>query len=830
MSEQDRIDKLEQQVRELTERLSKLENPEPKQAYVVPSFMMSAPEPPPIIVPEPAEPPPASTIITAREDDAFLLKPAPKPTSAEPATPVHRVHPAASTPINPAYPNQPTYPSQPEPDEIEYKFGINALLRGGAAVVLCALLFLVPVLISRGLITPTVQFGGEIAICLAFIAVGIWKRDEREDFGQLMVALGTAGMFASFVGGHVHKKLFDSNMLVGLFMTLSLLTLVYSNWRSSKSFLVMGMTGGLAAAMLPLNEQRYDVNLPLHFLILVPAIWITIRNRWADAAAAIWVVSTLALLPSLTSNLDQSYRIGAVYLNCALCLVGYAATLRNNKQYLVAAVIPVILLVSGGIAVGVDSGQKGTWHAIVLALIGLALAFVFRKDSVAKNALLLGSLLVFSLLTPLGLTQPQAAIWYGVESLILLAFAVRTRHLVFFCVGILTWVLSMAAYLVNPVAQEQQFARLGQAADLGFLVLSAASMILLLIYALKNLEKDFQEISLASVSAILAWIFLRILHVIIVPTGALTKWDTSLLALSIGAVVLALICMQKPRPGLIFTALGYSLATGIIAVPRQSFETVWVTILGLWGAGISLGLWLRAYSTKDEGLRFVVPFCAGTAISIYLIAFSRLVGARTDLGVPTLELVSVTGVAVIWTLIASKSRTPVTRTLAYLATALASGFNIPSGKTLGTALTVVTLVLIWVLYATRNRQSARPDIAYYTVIWGWILVHFLSVSEPVRNALGLSDVSTVTVGWTLYAVALIAVGFWKEDRFLRYGSLFIFCVTVFKVFMIDLAALDSLIRVGVLMLLGMGMLAGGYRYLIWKRQSERAPQARLEEA
>jgi hypothetical protein len=807
MSEQDRIAKLELQVQALTERLEKLEAPV-KPAYVVPGFVVSPPPPPPVIKPV-AEPTPIRAQPGHQEDTLILSQP------------TRAVHPSAgSVPPKPA-----------TPDDLEYKFGINALLRGGAVVFLCAVLFLVPVLISRGLITPTVQFFGEVAICLGFIGVGIWKREEREDFGQLMVALGTAGMFASFVGGHLHKKLFDSTTLVALFMGLSLLTLVYSHWRSSKSFLAMGMLGGLAAAMLPLNEQRFDLNVPLHFMILLPAMWLTIRNRWPDAAISIWVISTLALFPSLSSSLDQSWRIGAVYLNCAVCLFGYVSTHKENKADEHLALVPMMLLISGGIAVAVDAGQKGTWHAVALTGIGLALAAFFRKEKVALAALLVGSLLVFTLLTPLGLTQPQAAIWYGVESLILMAAALKFRFIALYATGILTWFLSLIAYLVNPVAQEQQFARLGQAADLGFLALSAASTSLFLIYSLKNLIKPVaQEYAIASSSAILAWLFLRMMHVIILPTGApMTRWDISLVALSVGAMVLTLLNLKSPRIGLSLTALGYSLAAGIVALPRTSTDTVWVTITGLWAGAISLLLLTGSLKTKDADLSFFLRLCIGAILSVYLVSFGRLVGAKSAYGVHSLELISMAAVSVIWVLLAARTRSDVYRVLAFLALALSSAFNVATGTPLSIGLAAVNFVMLWVLFSAFSGKEERDSmLSYVCTGWGWVLVHFIIVSEPVREALGLRAVSAATIGWTLYAIGLIAVGFWKSERYLRYGSLFIFCITVFKVFLIDLSELDSLIRVGVLMLLGMGMLAGGYRYLVWKRASERPTQAPVE--
>ncbi|MCE9558782.1 MAG: DUF2339 domain-containing protein, partial [Armatimonadetes bacterium] len=82
---------------------------------------------------------------------------------------------------------------------------------------------------------------------------------------------------------------------------------------------------------------------------------------------------------------------------------------------------------------------------------------------------------------------------------------------------------------------------------------------------------------------------------------------------------------------------------------------------------------------------------------------------------------------------------------------------------------------------------------------------------------GLKPVAAFTVSWVILAVILIVAGFKFDRRFLRYGSLVIFATTVGKVFLVDLAELDSFVRVLMLMLLGFGMVGGGYWYILWRR-------------
>ena len=87
----------------------------------------------------------------------------------------------------------------------------------------------------------------------------------------------------------------------------------------------------------------------------------------------------------------------------------------------------------------------------------------------------------------------------------------------------------------------------------------------------------------------------------------------------------------------------------------------------------------------------------------------------------------------------------------------------------------------------------------------------------MRPWIGMNNVAAYTVSWVIFAVFLITVGFKLDRRYLRYWAIAVFAVTVGKVFLVDLSALDSVIRVAMLTLLGLGMMGAGYWYILWKR-------------
>jgi uncharacterized membrane protein len=55
-----------------------------------------------------------------------------------------------------------------------------------------------------------------------------------------------------------------------------------------------------------------------------------------------------------------------------------------------------------------------------------------------------------------------------------------------------------------------------------------------------------------------------------------------------------------------------------------------------------------------------------------------------------------------------------------------------------------------------------------------------------------------TVGWALFALALLGVGIWRSARAARYAALALLSVTLLKLFFHDLAQLGQLYRVGAL--------------------------------
>ena len=66
----------------------------------------------------------------------------------------------------------------------------------------------------------------------------------------------------------------------------------------------------------------------------------------------------------------------------------------------------------------------------------------------------------------------------------------------------------------------------------------------------------------------------------------------------------------------------------------------------------------------------------------------------------------------------------------------------------------------------------------------------------------------LSVLWTLYAAATLAWGFVRRSVALRYAALFLFGLTIVKVFFVDLASVKTAYRMLSLLILGVVLLLG----------------------
>lgn len=408
---------------------------------------------PPIQYPSRAEPPQTPSVVYASPDAA-------------------QSRPAAAQPLSPP-PGGPPTPHTADAAEIEYNLGAKVLPWAGAIIMLVAIGFFVSVGIQQGWFTPTLQFASAMIVSWVFIGVGFWKREEREEFGKLLIGIGSCGVYLTLAAGHLfmEPKLYEGEQLVAMFLAWSLVNLAYSYIASSRAFLTIGLLGGLAAALMPLDKGNYTLNVALHFAIILPAFAIAAKNRWSVGVVGIWALSILALMPTLMSLAGGEHatidlRIWALFGNSLAACLAYGISGQIPESDPNGAFIPsaTILAGLGGLGVFADhlasQHLNATTHLVIFGILAAASGFAMREQ-IAKERFWLGGAVVAAVLSPLDL-HPSDASW-SFMAIALVGALVSTRFAAAYVLS-LAWIdlaLSMGYYVAatareNPLPLEVQ--------------------------------------------------------------------------------------------------------------------------------------------------------------------------------------------------------------------------------------------------------------------------------------------------------------------------------------------------------------------------------------
>jgi uncharacterized membrane protein len=118
-------------------------------------------------------------------------------------------------------------------------------------------------------------------------------------------------------------------------------------------------------------------------------------------------------------------------------------------------------------------------------------------------------------------------------------------------------------------------------------------------------------------------------------------------------------------------------------------------------------------------------------------------------------------------------------------------------------------------------RAGQGNDARFAAIAGFVLL-FAYISLEVRHAfqgpilmertLNDSELYAYSIVWLIYAVALLGLGIWLKQAWLRYGSLAILVVVVLKVFLLDMGDLTGLYRVFSFLGLGLSLVGIGLVY------------------
>ena len=741
-----------------------------------------------------------------------------------PIVPPPHIRPSGATAAPQAGITRPVSSPKMKADDLEYKIGLTGLLRGGAAVVVLALVYLVGLAISRGYITPSVQFVGEIGLCLGFMVFGQIKRFEREEFGQLMIGIGSCGLFLSAAGGDLAKHLYSDETMVGMFVALSLLNLAYSWAKSTRSFLTIGMLGGFSASMMPMKVHNQTMDLVLHLLILVPSLAVILRNQWNGMAAAAYGFSIFSLIPMVGFAEHGELRIATLAITSTLCAWGYARTWKGSTFDPICAfsVVPVSIAALWMLTVH----HVGHHTPIILGLsllVGTS-AFAIPKDTGNRGALWMASAVTACLISPMGLIPFQASLAYSAIAIGLALVAIRFDQLKAVYLSASALSFSIIAYLQPwnlpdfkyTLSQESGMLLMMMGATIaaavvvhrktsnlvpvpifgGLLVLAMFERLgAIRLYAIENpyahqvaniapayclalailgISYSYPSLKLLRIVAVLALGWSALCYVGLVLDSSVLWWFDSGLIVSL------------------MVAFGLVLSGGI----RSGGSSERAFSINLYGTVFSLLIYRLVFVLVEApALRHVLGDADSILISGMIVALLATVGSRRFILHSTL----VQG----WLSIG----------LAGLAGSYLRESSITSyPAVIGLQLTYF-IVLALLTQATWRFVKVRSMSLGTSTLLAWLVVSQMSEFITHLPHVGLQSQAAMSLAWTVLALGLMTSGFRFRVSILRYWGLGVFGTTLVKVFAFDLSNLDPGVRVAILLVLGLGMIGAGYWYI-----------------
>jgi len=80
------------------------------------------------------------------------------------------------------------------------------------------------------------------------------------------------------------------------------------------------------------------------------------------------------------------------------------------------------------------------------------------------------------------------------------------------------------------------------------------------------------------------------------------------------------------------------------------------------------------------------------------------------------------------------------------------------------------------------------------------------------RAIHIEEAFSYSALWIVYGAALITVGFFQREAFLRWQGIVLLCAAALKVFFSDIATLDRGYRIAAFIALGIVLLAVSFSY------------------
>lgn len=340
--------------------------------------------------------------------------------------------------------------------DTEFILGARILPRIGAVLVLLGLAFFAGWAYTNGLITPWLAFLGEVGVSVAFLATGFGLSKTKEQFGEVLKAVGSAGLFTSLAAGHLYHHVFNAEAMLGGCLLLSIGNMAYAAVVKSKSFWGLGLVGGLITALMPLNQNQILTSETLLSMVMATSLVSAGIHKWMKAILGSWTVFACLQVAFVQSDLPWLFRVGHLEGVALLAILSYGYAFWQKNPFDPKAIAPAVMGIGAGIlGFYVKSGPMGSLHAGLLgAAIGIFAVVNSKKPNLQSSLIFTAGALLLAL-CPFGLQS-----WFTSAFMIALAYLLLAAEMRFKKVE-LCWLAAfeVAAASVVAMARFNDFSR-----------------------------------------------------------------------------------------------------------------------------------------------------------------------------------------------------------------------------------------------------------------------------------------------------------------------------------------------------------------------------------
>lgn len=487
-----------------------------------------------------------------------------------------------------------------EPVDGEREFGAKVLPWIGAVAVVVGLGYLVNYAIQRDLITPEMQMAGAAIFSLIIALIGGFvARGEdviKRAYGNLLVGLGSCGLYMTSAGGYSGWNLISAETMVVTFVVLSMVNLAYGFWRSLPPFVVLGMAGGAIAASMVASKGQYDLSSLILGIVGSAALGVLVSSRQSRWVPAVWLIGSMSLISwSVAREATGSHYVVAGWL-VANVLAYVFGSVREGREIEPVAPGVMSLAAIGNVFICADN----RWEAGLIALGFAAVfgGFAYRFAAARKSLAILAAVFV-AIIAPFGLETSWYILTFAVLGTGLLVAAIKSYAEIAILAAVNLFIAGLL-YLTIPVANSSDLLPFDERYLVALLTVVAVVATALVHHMTKSKLKDVVELDKLSLmlGAGTVWCFVwRFVHLEIQAGFLGREWITiswgicALLAIATGA--------WAHLKTLRFAGLGILMASfaRVVMVELAELESIYKVMLliglGLLALGISYGFYIR---------------------------------------------------------------------------------------------------------------------------------------------------------------------------------------------------------------------------------------------